>query len=218
MLAEKNTPLRNVYLLCIQSIEERMKIEDEWLVASILDPAQVKSILVSTFLEKKNTTIRNIILKFVQLNGIEGNTNENVGTSSNISSDPLNVHDVQSMGVAKRLRLEMLQELEPETSSERAINSIDNEIDQYLLIASSYPRQDDVLKFWSQNKFILPRLFKLALNILGLSLTSSFCEHAFSISGALLNKKRSKLNPVRAQKQLFINANYKIYESQRQVE
>ena len=202
--------------LAIKSIEQRMTIEEEWLIASILDPAQVKSNLVFSHLEKRNTTLRDILIKFIQQTEIEDILNDSA-TSSNTSTNMTTVQEIEEMGPAKRLRLEMLQELDSDENSDMVCdNSIEKEIDQYLFIAATYPKNDDVLLFWKQNKETLPHLYSLARKILGLSLTSSFCEHAFSLSGALLNKKRSKLNPVRAHKQLFVNANYNLYASQRQ--
>ena len=182
----------------------------------MLKYAQVKSNLVFSHLEKRNTTLRDILIKFIQQTEIEDILNDSA-TSSNTSTNMTTVKEIEEMGPAKRLRLEMLQELDSDENSDMVCdNSIEKEIDQYLFIAATYPKNDDVLLFWKQNKETLPHLYSLARKILGLSLTSSFCEHAFSLSGALLNKKRSKLNPVRAHKQLFVNANYNLYASQRQ--
>lgn len=190
-----------------------MVVDDEWIVAACLDPAQIKSNILSAQLEKKNSTIRETLIKFIQQTEIEQNSNRLSSSSSSITNIE---RDPQAIGPAKRLRLEMLQELASEEISENSDNYIELEIDQYLFIASTYPKHEDVMQFWKQNKQTLPNLHKLVRQILGLSLTSSACEHAFSLSGTLLNKKRSKLNPVIAHKQLFINANYNVYASQRQ--
>lgn len=212
-LSCRDTALKDVFALAIQSIEKRLVIEDEMLVACLLDPGQIKSNFVSVQLEKKKTTVKEILLKFMQKTVPE--SNQNVACTS--INSPL-VQENQDFGPAKRLRLEMLRELDTEESSNAISDrSTEHEIDKYHLLASSISKHEDVIQFWRQNKINLPNLFELARNILGLSLTSSFCEHAFSLSGALLNKRRSKLNPVRAQKQLFVSANYEFYASHRQI-
>lgn len=84
------------------------------------------------------------------------------------------------------------------------IGSIEQELMNFREIAN----ENDVLDFWKEKANVFPNLAVLADLLLGIPMTSSKSEGAFSTAGALLRKSRSRIDPLRAEKILFIHDNY----------
>lgn len=67
-----------------------------------------------------------------------------------------------------------------------------------------------VLTFWRAQEINFPNMAKLAKVLLCKPASSAKSESAFSVAGALISKKRALIEPLRAQKVLFIHDNYKL--------
>jgi hypothetical protein len=65
-----------------------------------------------------------------------------------------------------------------------------------------------VLTFWRQNESSYPKMSAVAKVILGVPATTAKSESAFSIAGCLLQRRRASIEPMRAEKILFIHDNY----------
>ena len=84
---------------------------------------------------------------------------------------------------------------------------IENEISAYLgMELSTIP--DSPLSFWRQQEENLTNLSVLARNYLAISASS---EGMFSIAGLLLNSKRSRMAPYKANLLSFLHDNYAKY-------
>ena len=87
---------------------------------------------------------------------------------------------------------------------------IENEISAYLSMElSTIP--DSPLSFWRQQEENLPNLSVLARNYLAISASSVAVEGIFSIAGLLLNSKRSRMAPYKANLLSFLHDNYAKY-------
>lgn len=71
---------------------------------------------------------------------------------------------------------------------------------------------DDILTFWQSQEKSYPRLSKIAKVLLGVPITSSKAESAFSIAGCLIRKDRASLDPFRIEKALFVHDNYDLFK------
>lgn len=72
--------------------------------------------------------------------------------------------------------------------------------------------ESDTLNFWKKNAKKYPKLSAIATVILGIPISNAKAEGAFSISGCLIKDKRASIDPLRAEKVLFIHDNYHLLE------
>lgn len=66
----------------------------------------------------------------------------------------------------------------------------------------------DTLTFWKEKSRIYPNLAAVAKVLLGVPISNAKAEGSLSISGCLLRDQRARLDPLRAEKILFIHDNY----------
>lgn len=90
------------------------------------------------------------------------------------------------------------------------VNSNQRTLEGELLNFREIDEQTDPLKFWKTNEKLFPNLAALAFILLGIPVTTAKSESAFSVSGALLRDRRSKIDPLRAEKVLFLYDNYNL--------
>ena len=100
---------------------------------------------------------------------------------------------------AKRLKLIQKHMLPSVTNTSRS--DLNMEFDQYL--SKSYRWNEDVQTFWNINSNIFPLLSKLAQALLSVSPTSA-------ISGIVVSKQTSSIDPERVRRKIFVHDNYKV--------
>lgn len=72
--------------------------------------------------------------------------------------------------------------------------------------------ESDALKFWKKNKEKYPNLATVASVVLQIPITNAKSEAAFSIAGCLIREKRASIEPLRAEKVLFVHDNYNLIQ------
>lgn len=88
--------------------------------------------------------------------------------------------------------------------SQRGINStIESE-----LIAFTDSTEDNAIIFWKEKACKYRNLAAVAKVLLAIPISNAKAEGAFSIAGCTLRDKRARLDPLRAEKILFIHDNY----------
>lgn len=103
------------------------------------------------------------------------------------------------------IRLKLLKKYSIFTGS--GYIGIENEVNNFINLKHEV---DDVLLFWRAEETKYPNMAKLAKVILSKPASSAKSESAFSVAGVLLSKTRSNIEPLRAQKVLFIHDNYNL--------
>lgn len=84
-------------------------------------------------------------------------------------------------------------------------STLESELISFSEIKNTY---NNALHFWNKNAKSFPHLAAIAKVLLGIPITTAKAEGAFSISGCLLRDKRASIDPLRAEKVLFIHDNY----------
>lgn len=72
--------------------------------------------------------------------------------------------------------------------------------------------ESDALNFWKKNKDKYPNLATVANVVLQIPITNAKSEAAFSIAGCLIREKRASIEPLRAEKVLFVHDNYNLIQ------
>jgi len=70
-------------------------------------------------------------------------------------------------------------------------------------------KETDMIKFWLENRGILPKLFQVAHRILAIPATSAASERVFSTAGRILEKRRTSLSAGSVNSLLFLHSNMK---------
>ena len=83
---------------------------------------------------------------------------------------------------------------------------IKKEVNHYLDSHQSDPELT-ILQWWKKNEMIYPRLSKLAKKYLAIPANSVPSERVFSLTGALVNKKRNRMNSKNIDLFVFLNKN-----------
>lgn len=89
------------------------------------------------------------------------------------------------------------------------LHTLESELQSFRGVVES-----DALNFWKINHKKYPKLAAVAAVILGIPMSNAKAEGAFSISGCLIKDKRASIDPLRAEKVLFIHDNYHLLELQ----
>jgi hypothetical protein len=96
-----------------------------------------------------------------------------------------------------------------EQQLEKPDNSLSNvcsvEIDSYFREAVT--ETIDSIKWWQQNKFKYPNLYRLVKRYVCIPATSCPSERIFSKAGEIICKKRSRLSPKHVNQLVFLNHN-----------
>ena len=85
-----------------------------------------------------------------------------------------------------------------------------SEIDQYTAMQPIDPSENP-LEWWASRSSTLPKLASVARKYLAIPATSVPCERLFSVSGNIMNKRRTRLSSTTFGKIVFCNANEKRY-------
>ena len=78
---------------------------------------------------------------------------------------------------------------------------------RYISTCRSLVVQDDLIKWWSNKRTELPVLYKLALVILAIPVSSAPVEGSFNQYKNAMTKERSRLSAVKAEKIQLLNYN-----------
>lgn len=191
----KKGVIKKAARILIQGFESRFPITNSMVAAALLDPSVQHIEAVSTWLFDNNKTRSEVLLDAMtelRINREPHNQHHNYHQNSMV-----NHHD--------DIRLKLLKKHSVFTSS--SDNDIEYEINNFFNIKDEVT---DVLQFWRTQESNYPIMAKVANVLLCKPASSAKSESAFSAAGALLSKKRAHIEPLRAQKILFIHDNYNI--------
>jgi len=122
----------------------------------------------------------------------------------------------------RRMRLELLQEMPnlSETSNTADGNEqlLIKETAYYYSTLTKCCYSENALLFWRDCAERLPILSRLASVYLGTSASSVPVESLFSITGLLLNSRRSSLNPSKVNKLVFLHDNFDLITTSKSAE
>jgi hAT family C-terminal dimerisation region len=110
--------------------------------------------------------------------------------------------DSANKSLKRRLVEKILQEKGVSQNSD-----VDEEILKYLKYAPTDAEAEDGLLFWQTHGINYPTLRKVACYYLCVSASSVPVESMFSITGLILNNKRSSLSPIKLNYLSFIHDN-----------
>lgn len=176
----------------LENLNKRFPITENIIAATFLDPSTQNLPLISEFLSNNNTDMITLLTKKWYQYDV-------MLDKKHLRSSP---------SAAKRIRLELIQK---HTNSNVAIeNDIEGNIrKEYVKYVALSDVVDDPLLWWKKNAIAFPCLSQLARTILSFPATSASTERHFSESGTLITKKKAQLNPINAQKIMFIHDNFK---------
>lgn len=134
---------------------------------------------------------------------IDGSQNER-NASTNVAN--LQQRDSNQPPATKKSRATISNLISKHSSNQptNGSGSVENELTQFKDIMD----EEEVLSFWEQKASQFPNLAAVAEVLSPIPITTAKSESAFSIAGALLRKQRSRLDPLRAERILFIHDNY----------
>lgn len=182
--------------ILLQNISKRIPLTEDMIAAAILDPSIQHLHVIDDWLraERKSRSelLRNIITTY--------NINILCSQSEEIQSNGIRQQPQQNVDI----RLFLLQKYSTVTSNS---SSLEAELNRFNGVKEEV---SDVLGFWRAQESNYPQLAQVARVILCKPATSAKSESAFSIAGALITKKRANIDPLRAQKVLFIHDNYNL--------
>lgn len=92
-------------------------------------------------------------------------------------------------------------------SNANQLSTLESELHSFRGVTES-----NTLEFWKNNAKNYPKLAAVAAVILAIPMSNAKAEGAFSISGCLIRDKRASIDPLRAEKVLFIHDNYHLLE------
>jgi hypothetical protein len=92
-------------------------------------------------------------------------------------------------------------------------NKKTNEFELYLNSDLQLQEGEDLLQFWMQQRENYPQLFELAKNILIIPASNTSVERMFSVSGAIVTEKRTRLTIEKIDKMMFLNKNLRYLKS-----
>lgn len=87
----------------------------------------------------------------------------------------------------------------------KPVTSLQEELNRFSTVNCN---EEDIMEFWKSNEKDYPKLAKIARVLLGIPMTSSKSEGAFSTTGCLMRKDRASLTLYRIERTLFVHDNY----------
>lgn len=176
------------------------------IIATFLDPSAQSLPLIGEYLATNNTDmVKLLTTKWLEFN-IE--LEEKVVVASNRKRRNL-AKSTNQPGAAKRLRLELIKKYNEsdDMTAYRSIGDIiKREYGNYIKISEIV---DDPLQWWKKNAVSFPYLSALAKVVLSIPASSASTERHFSESGGLISKKKAQLDPLNAQKIMFVHDNFR---------
>lgn len=172
-------------------MEKRFPVTKLMVAAATLDPSIQHIAAIDNWLDEKKTTRAQLLRDVIAEMNIEMDWQ---------SHDP----QLQQMPSAKDRNVRLML-LHKHSVPNDENNTIENE-----LIFFKHIREDitDVLLFWKLQQSNYPCMAKIAGILLAIPATSAKSESCFSTAGALLCSRRAAIEPLRAEKILFIHDNF----------
>lgn len=180
----------------LAKLDRRFPITENIVIAALLDPRFINLSLIDSYLESKHSTRASFLAEQLNKKGF-------------VSSDA-------APAVVSSSRESLLSKLAKKHCSGGSSfvyesDAADQECWKFLAAATTENLEgDDVLKYWKVKKSAFPMLSLLARAVLAIPATSTPSERVFSVAGLVLNAKRSRLNPTRLNKIIFIHDNYNL--------
>lgn len=174
-------------------LDHRFPVTDEAVAAAILDPAVQHLPRIDEYLNEKQLTRAELMKKVIE--------KLNINFSSRVSQHQKRRKSNESNTLKSQLLARHVANIqnEPELS-----------LDSELSLLRSMNDDCDINEFYRDNETRLPCLSIIAKVLLTRPITTSKSESAFSTSGYLINSRRASIDPLRAQKVLFIHDNYEM--------
>lgn len=97
----------------------------------------------------------------------------------------------------------------PENSSQSSDDEIDIEVKMYLK-SPKIKQNECSLSWWNKNKYIFPKIARVALKYLGIPATSVPSERLFSSAGNTITSRRRELLPQHAEQLVILHDNIKL--------
>lgn len=196
MKKKKRGVIQKAAQILLDGLENRFPITNIMIASALLDPGIQHIEAVSNWLFDTGKT-RFEVLRDAMIE---------------LKIDSIDDHVYQQQHPTKNsadnIRIQLLKKYSISTNSGDV--GIEHEISNFQSLRDDVA---DVLEFWRNNEKNYPNLGKLAKVLLSKPASSAKSESAFSVAGVLLSKKRSHIDPLRAQKVLFIHDNYKLCKS-----
>lgn len=188
--AKRDEIFRDAAKILLRNIPKRIPLTEDMIAAGILDPCIQHLPVINDWLDAKKISRVDLLTKIITTNNIT------------FSEEAQQTQQQTSLQPIKDYRLLILQRHAGVTSTSS------NLVTELIRFNSLKEEVSDVLAFWRQHQCNYPQLAQIAKVILCKPATSAKSESAFSVAGALISKKRASIDPLRAQKVLFIHDNY----------
>ena len=200
-------PARKFRRLIRENLNHRFPIEDEFIVAAILDPMVKEHPIVIDVLQKRPGSKYTDVPSYLSDRLKEFQQKATPKPEATVSQA-----DSQPMG-RKRASLRLLA---TELGDQNYLNkSRSNEVIRYLESTDAEDEEFDVelLEFWKRNSSVYPELFQLFKSVACLQPTSSPAERRFSRANLVSTTLRNRLLASNLQMVLFIRENFLVCEA-----
>lgn len=196
MRKKKSGIIQQAAELFIARLETRFPETELMITASILDPNIQHAEAVDNWLRRKKSTRAILLRKICNEMNIVLNIDEQP------REEQSDVHSAPRRSKHADIRISLLHK---HSVLNRSNNTLENELNNFIKIREEV---SDVLLFWKREAHHYPKMSKIAEVILAIPATSAKSESCFSASGALLCSRRASIEPLRAEKVLFVHDNY----------
>ncbi|XP_065666555.1 uncharacterized protein LOC136087525 [Hydra vulgaris] len=173
-----------------KKIDQRLKLSTSAKICCFLDPATK---ILYTRDEIKESLLENALnIKVTQLDSVQ------------VISESENDRDSKTCSSAKR---QLLQEMRKSVTSTEKNYQIVSEVEQFISHTPTTDEELDCLLFWRNHHAKYPHLAVLAKEYFSIPTSSVSVESMFSLTGLILNSKRSNLSSSNMNMTLFIHDN-----------
>jgi hypothetical protein len=180
----------------LEHIEADWPVRDEHYIATVLHP-QFKQL--NTFSKKVRRHAHELVKTKLQ-NDLTASSSSTIITPTTTPLSSINCSDKGDL-------FSSLYDKPKDT------NKKTNEFELYLNSDLQLQEGEDLLQFWMQQRENYPQLFELAKNILIIPASNTSVERMFSVSGAIVTEKRTRLTIEKIDKMMFLNKNLRYLKS-----
>lgn len=219
-----STIIQELKLLLNENLDKRFPVEPLHICAFLLDPSQLK-INIDRYLAQIQSTKESVLIQMIeqfkmnsvpsvattQKTSVTATSSSRSVTATTTTLSPLLKRNlsVECLKMPsqnlKKIREDLIQK--HTTVPDSSADPVTTETNKYLNLDVNC---DDVLEFWRSSNDAYPHLKRLAQVILAIPATSSPSEQVFSITGLILNAKRTMLSPNNVGKIQMIHDNYNL--------
>lgn len=191
----KSGCIKTAAQILLTKMEKRFPVTKSMVAAAILDPSIQHIAAIDEWLDEKMITRAQLIRDIIA----EMNIELDFQSHDFQPEQPQQQNEPQKYGDIRLMLLQKHSVLNRENSS------VENELKNFKNIREQIP---DVLLFWKSQESNFPNIAKIAKVLLAIPATSAKSESCFSSAGALLCSRRAAIEPLRAEKILFIHDNF----------